>query len=75
MRRAAAPSASARPGVRKKADRDPAFARSLKAARGHRAAPSPSVEQLDWREIAVELERENPAQWSLSNPFDLDGAA
>jgi hypothetical protein len=33
------------------------------------------VEQLDWREIAVELERENPAQWSLSNPFDLDGAA
>jgi hypothetical protein len=33
------------------------------------------VEQLDWREIAEELERENPAQWSLSNPFELDGAA
>jgi transposase len=39
---------------------DPAFAARLRAARTGTPAP---VELVDWREIAEQLERENPLEW------------
>jgi hypothetical protein len=57
--------------VRKRAQRDHAFAERLAAAREHRAP----VER-DWREIAAQLEHDYPEHWKLpddgSDPFDFD---
>jgi hypothetical protein len=46
--------------VRKKANRDARFAHRLKAARENRAPGPPPLEELDWRELAEQLEREDP---------------
>jgi hypothetical protein len=59
-------------GVRAKANRDPVFAHRLAVAREHRAPEPPSLEELDWRDIAGQLE--DPLQLSPP-PFDFGGGA
>jgi hypothetical protein len=59
-------------GVRKAAAKDPVFAHRLKVARANVAPGPPPLEQLDWRQIAGELE--DPLQLSPP-PFDFGGGA
>jgi hypothetical protein len=50
---------------------DSEFAERLAAARERRA---PAPVEPDWREIAEQVERENPLRWALPDPFGIDEA-
>jgi len=53
---------------------DPAFAERLAAARERRPPAPVELEPLDWREVAAQLERENPLRWALPEiPDDFAG--
>jgi hypothetical protein len=54
--------------VRKRAQRDRAFAERLAAARENRAATL----EPDWREAARRLEVEHPERWALPDSFGID---
>jgi hypothetical protein len=50
---------------------DPAFAERLSAARENRAPDPLPIEPTNWREVAAQLEAENPERWaSPGDPLD-----
>jgi hypothetical protein len=55
--------------VRTHAQRHPAFAELLRAARENRSPALTPVEPLHWRDAAAQLERDFPERWAL--PDDL----
>jgi hypothetical protein len=59
--------------VRNHAQRHPAFAERLRAARENRS-PALTPVELDWRDAAAQLERDFPERWSLPD-FEFDPLA
>jgi hypothetical protein len=65
--------------IRKRMQRDPAFAQRLTVAREHRVHANSTTVEIDWREAAARLEASDPLHWALpgngADAFNFDPPA